>query len=259
MSGAIVVHPRWIEGAKGNGPHVVLGFIGHCGEASEPAARAAAQVFAAAGGYVEAVLVPDLCVFPYLGIGMMRNYIAIHAWEAGADFMMLLDDDAIMPPDAIMELVGHKLNAVVPLFACPGFRPDIRISYPQIRDVHGQHGLDMFTGEDGVVDPAPYSPNGRLALLRWSVVSCALFSRRGLELCDADPFPNSMARAEDEYTWARLRRKGLQLYQDTAVRVTLVRPPGLIDKLFDLWVQHRGLTIGLERGLEAIRQTVGGH
>lgn len=142
----------------------------------------------------------NICIFPNYGLGAMRNMAIIDSLYAGADYVLLLENDVKLRHDTLRQLVETDKPAVVPYF-------DYAIPpYPNI--VHPYH--EAATG---------------LRQIEWAVFSCVLFQRSVFENISCNPFTDIMIEWWEKYHWRLFALKGVPLWQQTDAIVDLLRKP----------------------------------
>jgi len=160
----------------------------------------------------------SLCVLPPLGLGGMRNFMIMRACDLQFDYVMLVDNDVRFDdPETICKLVSRNQLIITPWFD---------------QSEIGQTHL--------IADPM-YRDNIGIRPLEWTVPYCVMFNTMVFKLIGETPYTESMFYSEDEYNSLKMRRHGVEIWQDTHTKVKLMRPPGLLsDSLKGLRIARPG-------------------
>jgi len=199
--------PKMIEGeAISDLPNVFITFMGdNFMPGVKEAATAAAKRIWEMDWTGALGSVGNLCIKPYQGLGAMRNQAIMSALNNNASHILILDNDVLLSdPDTIKKLVERNRLCIVPWFDQSSFTT-----------------VDKFRR---VSWPA-YYPNQGIQRLQWHTTNCLLLDLRVARLAGCRIFTDPLIVSEEAYIFEYLASCGVNLYQDTDVQVTLLRPP----------------------------------
>lgn len=161
-----------------------------------------------AGWSMAFVAVKNLCIEPFRGLGAMRNWAAQQALEGGFDYLFCVDNDVVLPQkDILLRLLSRGQMMVVPFL-------------DQIYQAEegGEINWDM------VAEPLLEPGQGMLPI-KWAAVSCVLYSTVVFRYAGQRLWTDALISNEEAYYFMHLKNLGIQLWQDTDVRVNLLRGP----------------------------------
>lgn len=160
-----------------------------------------------AGYDVHVMLVNDMCVRRYQGLGAMRNLVIFEALTKQVGYVLFLDNDIFVAPDTLTRLLAASKLIVSAFFDQSGY-------------------AEKRGGRwDRVSDPMLYPGQG-LVPVNWVVPSCLLVDSVLFRLVDRRLWQEVMCTAEDAYMARMLQSYGVTLWQDTSAPVKMLRPPG---------------------------------
>jgi len=177
-------------------------------------------------GLCDVLIQGDLCIRPIEGVNAMRNCCVMVAIERGYDYLLIMDNDVILPDqDPIGDLVMRKKDVIVPWFDMAEKPP--RLTMPQVvwEENDWREGVEYIKGERCIASYPRVQPDG-LMRLDWAVVSCMMFNTDVFKRTGLQPFPEALITNWDEYACRSWRLKGVEIWQDLQVWVKLLRPPG---------------------------------
>jgi hypothetical protein len=152
-----------------------------------------------------------------------RNAAVQQALEMGATYLFFLDDDVVVPPDAIERLLARNLDVVSGLY----YRRSSPVGLPVMMLEN-----EVQT-EQGTKTVAQFLVNfkvGDLVEAHLVGAGCLLIHRRVLELMsrelDKRPFrwqmeghiPEGHRVSEDFFFCRELRKRGIQIFVDTGIQ-----------------------------------------
>lgn len=186
-------------------------YLAHIGEYMPPAVRDAADralAYANEHGYTTiGHSLHDLTIWRRLGIAHMRNSaLMISQMTYNADYAVILDNDVILPEDALYRMAEQSKAILIPVADHSEYLPE------------------------GVLPPKTTEPdfaaNQGCNKVGWGIASCMMFSKAALHALLPTVFceVNKIANIED-YDCMRWRWQGCDTWLDTDLPVKLTRPP----------------------------------
>ena len=169
----------------------------------QEAVEAAANVYARTGARCVVAVQPNLCVVSPFGLDSMRNFMVLRACAAGFDYILFLDNDVLLEdPETVVKLVARGHLYIIPWFdQSPIGRNEIL-------------GNPMYDADQG------------LMRMEWTVPYCSLINTAAFKLAGRRPFGEQPIYSKDEYDSLWFTQHGVEIWQDTNVKVKLLRPPG---------------------------------
>ena len=181
-------------------------FMPNCKESAQTATDAVNKEI---GLQAQMMVLKNLTVIPYLGLGAMRNYAIGIACEGKADWLAILDGDVLIEdPLTFVKLIKHTKGFIVPWFDQSGLEGNHLIADP------------MYKADQGVQE------------LKWTVPYCVLYHTSIFNRIGYRPHTETMIYDEDHYNCLYLSLMGIKLWQDTNTKVKLLRGPGLLADTF---------------------------
>ena len=171
---------------------------------------------AVAGHSVSIQEMKDPSLFSFEAIPMMRWSASMLARDAGVEWILMVDNDALVEKDTLLRLLAWDRPAVFPLVE------DMEKKYPR-----------MIAPQS---DPDLTEPGHGLVPVRWAVMSVMLFNTRIFNVLEPTAW-----RGNDFVFSQALNYIGHRIYvdTDTVVRVTK-GPTRWASKDYDeLWADHR--------------------
>ena len=150
----------------------------------------------------------SLTVLPPLGLGEMHNLAIMKAYLENYSHVMLIHNDVLLDDSQIIiKLMNRAKGFIVPLF----------------KQVYRE-------GPAEVIQWPMFNMDQGLRELAWTVPYCVLYDmdifRSGR--VDVRCFTPTMLYNEDEINSVYMRCHGITLWQDTDVKVKLLRGPGML-------------------------------
>ena len=176
----------------------------------QEAAVKCAEVYSEMMGPCHVAGQPNITVLPPLGLGAMHNFLIMKACESKFDFLLFLHNDVLMgDPGTLVKLVQRGKPMITPFFDQAGI-PGV--------DVNGPHKIaePMFSKDQGVLQ------------IKWTIPACLLFNTMVFAVAGERPYSSALIYSEDEYDCLWFTRHGITIWQDTDLKVKLLRGPGLL-------------------------------
>ena len=160
------------------------------------------------GWQVAFIAVKNLCITPFQGLGAMRNWAAQEALSGNYDYLLTVDNDVLFnDKSAILQMLRRGQMILVPF-------------YNQSYQIEDAEGLPW----DGVAEPL-LEPDQGLLPIKWAAVSCVLYNTVVFRYAGQRLWTDAMISNEEAYYFMALKNLGIRLWQDTDVRVDLLRGP----------------------------------
>ena len=166
-------------------------------------AQAEAVAYAKRFADVSVVEQPNISMLPFFGLAWMRNRLCMQAFEEGYTHVCLVENDVIMEPRTLMEMV----------YAAPA---DCGVMVPSF-----EFGYDEVCK---IQEPVNQRETGWQPI-EWSVVSCIMFSIEAFQKISPYPFDNMCIYLEEATHFQKWRLLGAKAYQQTDTYVSLLRKP----------------------------------
>lgn len=148
--------------------------------------------------------IPDRCIMPADSIAQMRVQASYHALNAGAEWFLLVETDALMEEDTLECLMKWDFPVVAPFI---------------IDDEHRHRGLETHLS-----GPILRQDHGLYPVL-WTVMSVMLFKTKVFNAIGADCWGEHYGI--NEYVLSqKLDHVGHRIYVDTNTTVHVSRSPG---------------------------------
>lgn len=193
---------------------VVVASIGHEIPQQVRDALEVSLQYASDGGYQAIhVIIPDLTVWNRWGVNAMRNMAVRRAVvKLHADYLLILDNDVVLRPNTVVELIRSNPSILTPQFDWSAFLTEDQLA-------------------NGALPPTlmlPFWAKGQgVAQVDWCVASCLMFDRRALLRLGPDIFTTQKMVSIEEYDclgWV-FPGKDVPTYVNTDIVVGLLTPP----------------------------------
>lgn len=151
-------------------------------------------------------------------VDRQRNSVVREALDGGYDYLLFLDDDHVVPKDAIFRLLAHQKDFVTGLYVTRAVKPRTT----QMLAVEDK--FRSLTNEDMAKPLIEIDASG---------MGCALISRRLLQTVEPPWFQVSMdadgdVTGEDVSFCRKAQREGFKLFCDTTLPVPHIAPIGIL-------------------------------
>lgn len=150
-------------------------------------------------------------------VDRQRNSVVREMLDGGYDYLLFLDDDHIVPKDALFRLLAHQKDFVTGLYVTRAAKP---------------RTTQMMAVEDKFRSLRVEDMAKPLIEIDASGMGCALISRKLLQTVEPPWFQVSMdadgdVTGEDVSFCRKAQRDGFKLYCDTTLSVPHITPIGI--------------------------------
>ena len=161
----------------------------------------------------------DGAIFSNDAIALMRWSAAMMARDAGIEWLLMVDNDALLKKDTLLRLLEHD-------------RP---IVFPLLNDLEKKYPVEVAP----LSAPLNLEPNTGLVPVRWSAMSVMLFNVKIFNALDSNAWWGT-----DYHFGQALNYVGHRIYVDTDTVVDVVRGPSRHSaKQYDeFWSDHQKLS-----------------
>ncbi len=134
---------------------------------------------------------------PYSHLNMMRDSACMYAHDAGFEWIMLIENDALPEPEMLLKLLNWDMPIVVPYIVDEVLKKPICAPF--------------------------YKPGSGLQPIQWAVFTCILIN---VKVLNCFPFSQPFADVKIESgLYHKLRHYGHKTYQDTNTELKIARRP----------------------------------
>ena len=158
----------------------------------------------------------DSSMFSTDAIGLMRWSASMSARDSGVEWLLMVDNDALLEKDTLVRLLAHDRPVVFPL----------------LNDLEQRYPVEIAP----MSAPPELQPGSGLVPVRWAVMSVMLFNVKIFNVLDSHVWWGT-----DYHFGQALNYIGHRMYVDTDTVVNVVRGPSRHSaKEYDqFWADHR--------------------
>ena len=152
--------------------------------------------------------VKDVSIKPSEGVPMMRNRAIVASLEGQYDYLFMIDNDFLMDDHSVL------------------FRL-LLSGQPLMTPWYDQSELPLYIEEGEFVriqQPMIYPDQGMVPI-NWISINCIMFQTGIFRVTGPELFPMGIVTNKEEYIFAKLRTHGFRLWQNSDVRVKMLKPP----------------------------------
>lgn len=131
-------------------------------------------------------------------IAFVRNMLTQVALDSGSDRVLMIDDDMVFPPDALLRLAAHDVDIVGACY--------VKRAKPHLCLGHTLDGSTTFTGTG--LEPMRHMPTGML------MIKTDVFRKVPRPWFSEVQFPWIDMQSDDYYFCDRARENGINIYCD---------------------------------------------
>lgn len=147
-----------------------------------------------------------------------RNNIVKRALDAGADYLMMVDNDVTVPRDALVNLMGHGVDVVMGYYAHRNGANDATTKTNVCKRGELNYTMQYTGGE-----LAAYRNNGENLVrvhgggMGCILIRCSALARMQYPYYKWVDYGNGLMLSEDLYFCEQCRMAGIKIYADTRV------------------------------------------
>lgn len=155
-----------------------------------------------------------------------REALADHALAAGMDYILMIDDDMLIPMDMFERLYEHNVDAVAPL-AFTRNAPHYAVIY------QCESGFDPVSKRDYFINHyARNYPENELVRCDAVGFGSVLIKMDVIRRMEKPYFMSTCGTGEDVYWCYRAQKVGAKIYMDTATKLGHITAPIIVDEAY---------------------------